>query len=68
MVSDLREQGLAVCAHPNTGYFLAETADELETYCIKFLRNRALHSLRLVSRLTNTAMRDLVGQLPLEES
>lgn len=66
VVSALREQGLGVCAHPETGYFLAETPDELDLYCLKFLRARALHSLKLVSRLTNTAMPVLVGQLLME--
>jgi biotin operon repressor len=30
-VSALREDGIAVCGHPKTGYFIAATAGELET-------------------------------------
>ena len=65
-VTALREDGIGVCGTPETGYFVAETNHELEEFCIKFLRDRALHSLRLISRLTHTALPDLVGQLKLE--
>lgn len=65
-VSALREEGVGVCAHPSTGYFLAATDEELNDYCIEFLKNRALHSLRLASRLKNIALPELVGQLKLE--
>lgn len=66
IITALREDGVGVCGTPETGYFLAQTDKELEEYCIKFLRDRALHSLRLISRLTHTALPVLVGQLKLE--
>jgi len=62
LVSDLREEGIAVCAHPKTGYFIAETAAELEA-CCNFLRSRAMHSLTLESRLRKIALGELLGQL-----
>ena len=65
-VSDLREDGVPVAATPATGYYLAETADEINE-CCQLLRGRALHSLRLVSRLTKLALPELLGQMRLEE-
>lgn len=64
-VSALREEGIAVCGHPRTGYFIAETSAELET-TVEYLTNRALHSLRLASRLTRIPLPDLIGQLKLK--
>lgn len=66
LVSDLREDGIAVCAHPKTGYFIAETDAELDRYCIQFLQHRAMHSLRMISRLKKIALPDLLGQLHLK--
>lgn len=65
LVSDLREEGLAICAHPSSGYFIAETAEELED-CCAFLRSRALHSLMLESKLRKVPLVDLLGQLRLQ--
>lgn len=64
-VSDLREEGIAVCAHPTQGYFLANSPQELER-CCQFLRSRAMHSLKLEARLRNVALPDLIGQLHLK--
>lgn len=64
LVSELREEGTAVCGHPRAGYYIAATPEELEETCL-FLRNRALHSLMLESRLRKMALEDLVGQLRL---
>jgi biotin operon repressor len=65
-ITTLRLDGYAICAHPSTGYFLAQNQDELNKYCLEFLRSRAMHSLKLISGLTKTAMPDLIGQLNLE--
>lgn len=62
LVSDLRMSGHAVCGHPRDGYYIAETPEEMEETC-QFLRNRAMHSLQLESRLRNIPMPDLLGQL-----
>jgi biotin operon repressor len=64
-VTELRGQGLAVCAHPRTGYFIAATPEELEDTC-KFLRSRAMHSLVLESKLRHVPLPDLLGQLRLK--
>jgi biotin operon repressor len=61
-ISDLREEGHAICGTPQDGYYIAETAEELEHTCA-FLRNRALHSLHLESRLRKIPLSDLIGQL-----
>lgn len=63
-ISDLREEGVAVCGHPSTGYHIAESAEELER-CCEFLRARALHSLVLESRLRKIPLPELLGQLKI---
>lgn len=62
LVSALRLEGVAVCGTPQTGYYIAANATELDETC-QFLRNRAMHSLQLESRLRNIPMPDLLGQL-----
>jgi len=62
MVSDLRDEGLAVCGTPRHGYYIAATPEELEETCT-FLRRRAMHSLGLESRLRRIPLPDLLGQL-----
>ncbi len=66
LVSDLREEGSHICAHPHTGYFMAANKQELDRYYLDFLRARALHSLRLISRATNIAIPELLGQMRLK--
>lgn len=61
-ISDLRDDGHAVCGTPRDGYFIAETPEELEETC-EFLRNRAMHSLGLEAKLRKIPMGDLLGQL-----
>lgn len=61
-ISDLREDGHAVCGTPQDGYFMAATSEELESTC-EFLRGRAMHSLTLESRLRKIPLPDLLGQL-----
>lgn len=62
LVSELRLAGHAVCGHPRDGYYIAANAEEMEETC-QFLRNRAMHSLQIESRLRNIPMPDLLGQL-----
>lgn len=64
LVTELRQDGVAVCGTPTHGYYIAGTAEELEETC-QFLRRRALHSLTLESRLRKVPLADLVGQLHL---
>lgn len=64
LVSDAREDGVAIAGVPETGYYLAETAEELET-CCNFLRARALHSLHIEAQLRRIPLADLLGQIHL---
>lgn len=64
LVTELRMDGVAVCGHPATGYFIAATKAELERTCA-FLRDRAMHSLVLEARLRRLPLADLIGQLRL---
>ena len=64
-ISDLRMEGVAVCGHPKTGYFIAANPEELEETC-SFLRDRALHSLTLESKLRHVPLPELLGQLRLK--
>jgi biotin operon repressor len=64
LVTELRMIGIAVCGHPSTGYFIARTHEELER-TLQFLRNRAMHSLVLESKLRKVPLPDLIGQLKL---
>lgn len=63
-ISELREDGHAICGTPAEGYFIAETAAELQHTC-EFLRSRAMHSLSLESKLRKIPLSDLIGQLHL---
>lgn len=63
-ISDLREDGQAVCGTPQDGYYIAATPGELEHTC-EFLRSRAMHSLSLESKLRKIPLTDLLGQLHL---
>lgn len=63
-ISDCREEGSAIVGTPSTGYYIAETAAELEQ-CCAWLRSRAMHSLRIESRLRNITLPELLGQLHL---
>lgn len=63
-ISDLRDDGHAICGTPAEGYYIAETAAELQHTCA-FLRSRAMHSLVLESKLRKIPLADLIGQLHL---
>jgi len=68
LISELRDQdGVAVCGRPSTGYYIAQTADELEATC-RFLRDRAMHSLRLESRMRRVSLGELLGQMKLNQA
>ena len=63
-ITDLRDDGHAICGTPREGYYIASTPEELETTC-QFLRGRAMHSLGLESKLRRIPLADLLGQLHL---
>lgn len=68
LISELRNEGVAICGKPETGYFMAETAQELDEFCIKYLEQRAMHSLKLSSRLRRIPLPVLAGQLFLNQA
>ncbi|HMN55606.1 MAG TPA: hypothetical protein PKE15_00030 [Ottowia sp.] len=61
------EDGVAICGHPSTGYYMACSPEELQQSCA-FLEHRALHSLRLLSRMKKVSLPDLLGQLKLNQA
>lgn len=63
-IEELRLEGQHICAHPQTGYFIAATAEELDE-CCEFLHSRAMCSLTQVARMRNVSVPDLRGQLRL---
>lgn len=67
LIGALREEGMAICATPETGYYLAVTPAELQESC-KFLHNRAMRSLLLASRMQKISLPDLLGQLKLNQA
>lgn len=67
LIGELREEGIAICATPETGYYLAVTPEELAESC-KFLHDRALRSLLLASRMQKISLPDLLGQLKLNQA
>ncbi|MDO8931850.1 MAG: hypothetical protein Q7U97_05605 [Rhodocyclaceae bacterium] len=50
LVDELIEEGVPVCAHPSTGYYIAATKEEVEGVCT-YLHGRAMHSLKKISLL-----------------
>lgn len=61
LVTDLREEdGIAVCGHFNTGYFIAATVDELLEECA-FHRARALRSILTEAKLRHIPQDVVVG-------
>lgn len=50
LVDDLIEAGVPVCAHPTTGYYIAETQKEVDETA-SFLRNRAVHGINKAYQL-----------------
>lgn len=64
LVSRAREEGTAIVATPESGYYVAQTAEELEECCV-FLRGRAMHSLMIEARLRKISLPQLMGQLNL---
>ncbi|HEX9841731.1 MAG TPA: HTH domain-containing protein [bacterium] len=64
-VTLLREQGTPICGTPETGYFRANTREELAETC-QFLRHRALTSLTLEARLRRLPLSELLGQVAID--
>lgn len=61
-IMELRLKGCHICGTPETGYHMAEDANELNQ-TTAFLLARAMTSLRQISAMKNVALPDLYGQL-----
>lgn len=64
-VEALREDGIAIVGTPSTGYYIAQTADELNEGCA-FLIKRSMGTLRLASRIKKISLPELLGQLQIQ--
>lgn len=64
LILELRCEGHHICATPQDGYFIAANEAELNQTC-DFLYERAMASLKQVSRMKNVSLPDLRGQLRL---
>ena len=64
VVAKLRMYAYPICAHPNKGYFMGETEEEIKETC-NYLYRRAMTSLQQVSGLTRRALPDIKGQMGL---
>ncbi len=62
----LRLDGVQLCGKPETGYYIAATADEL-TGTTDWMFKRAAKTLKQISRMTKTALPALVGQINLDD-
>ncbi len=64
-ITALRMQGVPICGHPNTGYYLAGSAADITSTCA-FLRSRAMTSLLQEARLKRISLPRLLGQMLLD--
>ena len=67
LISQARDEGMAICGKPATGYFVPTTPEELQESCA-FLEHRALHSLRVLSRMRKVSLPELLGQMKLNQA
>ncbi|HAR46457.1 MAG TPA: hypothetical protein DCS05_09910 [Nitrospiraceae bacterium] len=65
LIVALRCEGVPICGRPTSGYYIASTSDEVIASCM-WLRSRAMTSLITISRLTQIAVPELMGQISLE--
>lgn len=70
LVDDLIEDGIPVCAHPKTGYYIPQTEAEVQATC-QWLHGRAVHTLAKVGKLKSAYARfsgvDLGADEPIPE-
>ncbi len=68
LIRELRRQGHPICSTSdkyNPGYYLAETAEEMEEFIARHER-RGLASLSQTAKLRKLALPELLGQLQLK--
>lgn len=69
VLTELRKMGFPVCSvmtGKETGYFLAETAEEIESFC-ETMEKRVMKTLYLLSRVKKLSLPEYLGQLKLKE-
>ena len=64
-ITALRMEGQPICGHPNTGYYLAGSAADINGTCA-FLRSRAMTSLVQEARLKKISLPNLLGQMLID--
>ncbi len=64
VITDLRLEGHHICGTPETGYYLAANAEELNRTC-SFLYDRCMAGLTQIARMKQVSLPDLRGQLQL---
>lgn len=64
VIKQLRADGYHICGTPHTGYYMAETMEELNKTC-GFLYKRAMCSLTQIAAMKKVSIPDLSGQLNL---
>jgi hypothetical protein len=62
LVAEARQRGTPISATPETGYFVAQSATDLQESCA-FLRSRAMHHLLTESHLRRIPLADVLGEL-----
>lgn len=66
VIEQLRLDGHAICATPESGYFMAANADDLNRTCL-FLAKRGITTFRQIAAMKRVALPDLYGQLGLPD-
>lgn len=64
LITECRMECIAICGHPSSGYYMAETEADLKD-TLAFLKSRAMTSLTQMSRLSGKPLAELAGQLML---
>ena len=64
VIEELRREGMHICGHPSTGYYLAANDDELQRTC-NFLFERSITGLEQIAAMQKVSLPDLRGQLRL---
>lgn len=65
LITEARDEGVAIAGMPNTGYYLAANPAELDA-CCAWLRARALQTLHIEAQLRRMPLADVVSQLALQ--
>lgn len=67
LISELRFEGCAIVGTPETGYYMADSTEEVSEFT-EFHWHRIRHSMAIVSRVTKQSIPALMGQLSLLET